>query len=149
LINLPTRCLIIIVYLVCQYYTQKPTRMRVKNECANDTFACEFHTPACQFLNIFLLRHAQFFRTHDRVWFSHAWVWFWHARVWFPHAWVWFWHARVWFSLSCVWFSHSCVWFSHSCTNLSFKLQINGDIRKNRNTTKISYARVWFRHFQT
>jgi hypothetical protein len=29
------------------------------------------------------------------------------------------------------------------------KLQINGDNRKNRNTTKISYALVWFRYFQT
>jgi hypothetical protein len=42
--------------------------------CENDTFACEIHTPECRFLNIFLLRHTQFFRTH-------AWVWFWHARV--------------------------------------------------------------------
>jgi hypothetical protein len=35
--------------------------------CENDPFACDIHTPACQFLNIFLLRHAQFFRTHARV----------------------------------------------------------------------------------
>jgi hypothetical protein len=75
-------------------------RMRVDTQtCGNDTFACEIHTPACRFLNIFLLRHAQFFRTHaecnfdthecdfstqsvistrtsvisaHRVWFSHA-----------------------------------------------------------------------------
>jgi hypothetical protein len=32
--------------------------------CENDTFSCKTHTPACRFLNICLLRHAQFFRTH-------------------------------------------------------------------------------------
>jgi hypothetical protein len=61
----------------------------------------------------------------------------------------------LWFSQSCVWFSHSCVWFRQKIkfwkilSNLRIKMQINRDIRKNRNTTKISYARVWFRHFQT
>jgi hypothetical protein len=89
--------------------------------CENDMFACEIHTHVCRFLNIFLLRHAQYFRTdawvrlwHARVWFPLVWVWFWHARVWLPHTWVWFPHVRGGFPHSCVWFSHSCVWKSHS-----------------------------------
>jgi hypothetical protein len=58
---------------------KKPTRMRVELTCENDMFACEIHTPAWRFLNIFLLRPAQFFRTHAKVGFQHA-------RVKFPHA---------------------------------------------------------------
>jgi hypothetical protein len=54
-------------------------KLRVKSTRENDKFACEIHTHACRFLNLFLLRHAQFFRTHARVWFQHARVWFQHA----------------------------------------------------------------------
>jgi hypothetical protein len=32
-----------------------------------DTQTCEIHTHACRFINIFLPRHPEFFRTHARV----------------------------------------------------------------------------------
>jgi hypothetical protein len=44
--------------------TQIPHAKTNTQTCENDTFASEIHTPARRFLNIFLLRHTQFFRTH-------------------------------------------------------------------------------------
>jgi hypothetical protein len=56
-----------------------------------------------------LLRHAQFFRTHARVWFKLA-------QVWFSHAWVRFSHARVYFH------THEYILRTLQCSQNWFKI---------------------------
>jgi hypothetical protein len=71
-----------IFYLFISTYTLQHSNKRKNRHprnIKNDAFACKIYTHACRFANIFLLRHAQFFRTHARVWFQHGQVWFQHA----------------------------------------------------------------------
>jgi hypothetical protein len=108
--------------------------------CENDTFACEIHKYACRFLNIFLLRLANFFRIH-------VWVLNQHARVWFLHA------ERDFHTFKCdfytqgvlytrkVWLRNARVWFRHAAcgchtlgveqnyNNINIKLQQVGALK--------------------
>jgi hypothetical protein len=56
----------------------------------------------CRFLNIFLLRHAYFFKTHARVWFQHARVWYQHAECDFH-------------TLGCDFHTHGCDFVPLEC----------------------------------